>query len=138
MLHITMSASVSSAVYGFSRLLAHVHNLSSEALPIGWVRSIEERDYIKLGEVEVKMNEMRRFDVVSHIGNDPRKVVIARVQVEKIFRIDDAETWIPVHAQLFCMVNGEMVVMYVCVFDWKTGEMTLVSRSAYPYAFITA
>lgn len=136
MLHITMSASVSSALYGSSRLLADIHRLSSESLPIGWVRSIEERDYVVLGEV--KKNEMRRFDVVSHIGNDPRKVVTVRVQVEKIFRIDDAETWIPINATLFTTTDGYLVTMYFCEFDWKTGEMTLHPRHQYPYAFITA
>lgn len=135
MLHITISASVASALYGNSRLLSNIHRLS-ESLPICWVRSIEERDYVVVGEV--KKNEMRRFDIVSHIGNDPRKVVTVRVQVEKIFRIDDAETWIPIEATLFTTTDGYLVAMYFCEFDWKTGAMTLHPRGQYPYSYITA
>lgn len=137
MLHINFTASVSAALFGYSRLITKIHELSSEALPVSWVRSIEEMPYYK--EFGNPGNEIRMFGIITHLGNNPRALVRTNIRVERIFRIDEVERWIPLSATLFSFRGKkDWDLVYTCRYMRATGELTLSLQHPYPYMHIKA
>jgi hypothetical protein len=119
----SMSAIVGQAL----KPIASLHHVSGD-VPMSWFVKATASPIVDRGSM---VSPVRDGVVTFHIGSSHNVVTVA-VQVIRLMKFDEDETWIGKHV---CCKAGTWSWAYYL--DWKTGNMSeQIELGQYPFSFI--